>query len=939
MVSVKISKKVISVLLVLIQFFSLSMLSVSADNSVETDTNENIITSSGDRAEYSDIDGFEPAENEIFSDVTIDLQSEQTADFTVSVPKNGAYNFVLCFRPLDSNVQSVDYAVKIDGVLPFTEAETLRADCIYENDGDITTLSTGDEIAPDIKHIDGVMESVAYDITGVEAMPFEFSLTAGEHKISVTAKDSDFALQGVKLTVPERYISYADYIKKYNGKTNYKGEQIILEGEKADFRNDYSVSLRSDTESALITPKNPKAAVINYIGGTTWKDAGQAVTWKFDVPKDGFYKIGASFKQSSIIDGFVYRGLKIDGKTPFEEAACLEFGYSTRWQFKTLGSEEQDYLFYLSKGEHTLSLAVTLGDVAYVFDRLEEIASLLGDTYLDIVMITGEVPDANRDYELHKQVPDFEDKLKSYKKLIDDLYYDVNNVYKVNGELGGALKNMSRVIDQMLSSLYNSHNHISSYYSYYQTICSWLYDIKNMSMSLDKVIIAAPEKEFDTGRAGFFGRISFAAMRFLSSIVADYNVVSLEDKNAVELKLWVNWGRDQVKVLNSLIRQSFSEKTGISVKVEQVNASLVQGVVSDNSPDLYLHLSRTEPVNLAMRGVIYDLSKFDDFQEVLKRFQKGAEQPYIYRDGVYALPDTQAFNVLFYRKDIFEQLKIEVPTTWDEFLNATAVVQRKNMNSYLPYTKITSASTVNTGAGGLTIFPTMLIQNGGSVYNGGLNATCLADPISVETFTFWTDFYDKYSLDADTNFYQRFRVGTIPFGVTSYGQYLTLSVSAPEIAGKWAIAEIPGFKKEDGSISNICAGSGSGCVIMNSSEHKNEAWEFLKWWTEADTQYEYSANVEAILGESGRVSTATVDALKRLDWDKASLKVIMSQWEKVEEIREAPGSYYVSRSIDQAFWAVYNRKSTPKEAITNWARVSDNEIQRKIAEYANKVFD
>lgn len=938
MVTVKKAKGIISILLVIAQCVLLFSTPVFAENSEKTDSGNLIIASETGETNYSK-KGFTPAQNPIIitSESETVLRSEQTCDFTVNVPVDSAFNIVLCFKPLSGEVQSVNYSVMIDGKLPFEEAKTLRADCIYENDGQITRLSTGDEIAPDVKHIDDIMKAYAYDITGVESMPYEFSIAKGTHKISITAQDSEFSLFGIELAVPERYISYADYLKANKDKENYNGEQLVLEGESAAYKNDYSVSLRSDTETALITPNDPKVSVINYIGGTTWKDAGQTVTWKFSAPEDGFYKIGASFKQSTIIGAFVYRSLKIDGVTPFEEAACLDFGYSTSWQFKTFGNGEEDYLFYLSKGEHTLSLSVTLGDVSYVFNRLEEIAELLGETYLDVVMITGESPDANRDYELHKQVPDFENKLKKYKKLIDDLSYDVNNVYRVNGELDGALKNMSRVLGDMLSSMYNSHNHIDSYYSYYQTICSWLYDIKNMSMSLDKLIIAAPEKEIDTGRAGFFGRIVFFVKRFLSSMTADYNVVSLNDENAVELKLWVNWGRDQVKVLNSLISRSFSENTGISVRVEQVNASLVQGVVSDNSPDLYLHLSRTEPVNLAMRGVIYDLSKFDDFDEVLTRFQKGAETPYIYRDGVYALPDTQGFNVLFYRKDILDELKIKIPTTWDEFLTATAVVQRKNMNSFLPYTKISSASTVNTGAGGLSIFPTMLMQKGGKVYNEQLNATCLAEPVSVEVFTFWTDFYDKYSLDADTNFYQRFRVGTIPFGVAPYGTYLTLAVSAPEIAGKWAIAEIPGFKDENGTISNICAGSGTGCVIMNSSDHKDEAWEFLKWWTSADTQYEYSANVESVLGESGRVSTATVEALARLDWDRDSLNVIMSQWEKVREIEEAPGSYYVSRSIDQAFWAVYNRKSTPKEAITNWAKVSDNEIQRKIAEYADKV--
>ena len=149
-----------------------------------------------------------------------------------------------------------------------------------------------------------------------------------------------------------------------------------------------------------------------------------------------------------------------------------------------------------------------------------------------------------------------------------------------------------------------------------------------------------------------------------------------------------------------------------------------------------MQLARTEPVNLALRGVLYDLSLFEDYEDVLKNFQDGAEIPYIYKGKTYALPDTQGFNVMFVRDDILNELGIEIPKTWEEFLSATSIVQRKNMNSYLPYTRIISATTVNTGAGGLSIYPTMLLQNGERLYNEELNASNLASSLSVKTFKF-----------------------------------------------------------------------------------------------------------------------------------------------------------------------------------------------------------
>ena len=122
------------------------------------------------------------------------------------------------------------------------------------------------------------------------------------------------------------------------------------------------------------------------------------------------------------------------------------------------------------------------------------------------------------------------------------------------------------------------------------------------------------------------------------------------------IRLWVNWGRDQAMILNSLIQDSFVPETGIGVQLEIVNATLVKGILSGNSPDCALQMARAEPVNLGMRHALYDLTQFDDFNSVLERFQPGAEEPYRYSDACYALPDTQTFFSMFYRSDVFEEL-------------------------------------------------------------------------------------------------------------------------------------------------------------------------------------------------------------------------------------------------------------------------------------------
>ena len=160
-----------------------------------------------------------------------------------------------------------------------------------------------------------------------------------------------------------------------------------------------------------------------------------------------------------------------------------------------------------------------------------------------------------------------------------------------------------------------------------------------------------------------------------------------------------------------------------------------------------------------------------------------------------------------------------------------------------------------------------------------------------------------------------------------------LAQTAPEIDGRWGIACVPGYKDEEGNVRNYVSGSGTGCSILSTSENKDAAWEFLKWWTSADTQLSYNNNVESILGTVSRTTTATLEAFESMAWDKNDLEVLLEQRRRIQEIPEVPGSYYVSRSVDQAFWGVVNDVDTPKDSLMKWNEISNSEIERKIKQY------
>ncbi len=852
--------------------------------------------------------------------------------FPVQIASGALYNMEIVWKPLKAGGVNPRFGLKIDGAYPFDGLENLELPREWKNATEAPrTDSQGNEYAQEQIETGEFVTTILSDNSGSLIGPLQFALAAGEHSITLTGPEQGLQIQEIRLTAPESCESYSSVSAHYDIQA-VDAEIITLQGEQASRKSSKSMIPKSNNSDAGMTPSDAYKTKINYIGGTSWQTPGEKLTWSFDVKKSGYYSLHFRYKQSDLVNGDSWRWLQIDGETPFEEAKSVRFPYDTKWKYSAFSDEQNEpYYIWLDEGPHTISLEVTIAENAEYFERLSKVVQKLGDEYIKMVMITGESPDVNRDYELFNQIPGFTETLTACRDALDSLAEDMKAASGKRGTQSiASMQNMSRVLNAMLKSPYVAQQYISDYYRNYTSVSSWLYDMRKMPLALDDIQLVPAGQDPQNHNAGFFKKIAFSAMRLIASFTQDYAIADNSGSSGKSIRLWVNWGQDQAMVLNSLIKDSFTPKTGIPVQIEIVSASLINGILSGNFPDVSLHLSRSQPVNLGMRGALYDLTNFSDYDEVLSRFQKGAEEPYRYKEALYALPDTQSFFVLFYRTDILKNLGLSVPQTWDEFKHAAKVIQRNNMNVYVPYTQITSSTTVNAGIGSLNMFPTLMAQSGLSLYNAEKNATALVSKEAIGVFDFWTDLYTEYGFLKEADFYNRFRVGVVPLGIAPLSTYMTIYSAAPEIANRWSIALVPASSSGDRTV----AGAGTGCGIIEKSSHKEEAWEFLKWWTSADTQSRYSHNVESILGMIGRTTTANVEAFNTLAWDAEHLEILNEQWENVEEVPEVPGSYYLSRAIDQAYWTVINGGSNAKDAIVKWSEIADDEIARKIREYS-----
>ena len=181
---------------------------------------------------------------------------------------------------------------------------------------------------------------------------------------------------------------------------------------------------------------------------------------------------------------------------------------------------------------------------------------------------------------------------------------------------------------------------------------------------MDYIVVSGTDVKVKKDKANFFTKFAHETKSFIASFFVDYNSVGDVYNDGEVLKVWVTTGRDQGTILKTMIDDTFTPMTGIPVNVEIVMAgSLLNAVMAERGPDVVLSVGSDQPVNYALRGAAEDITQFADWKEVLNpdTFTESSYEQYKLVDenghtGIYGLPETQTFNVMFYRKDILQEL-------------------------------------------------------------------------------------------------------------------------------------------------------------------------------------------------------------------------------------------------------------------------------------------
>jgi ABC-type glycerol-3-phosphate transport system substrate-binding protein len=403
--------------------------------------------------------------------------------------------------------------------------------------------------------------------------------------------------------------------------------------------------------------------------------------------------------------------------------------------------------------------------------------------------------------------------------------------------------------------------------------------------------------------------------------------------DADELEVWVNRPQQYVNLLQLMADTRFTSETGIRVRFSIMpdESKLVLANAADIQPDVALGVSTNQPYELAIRNALYDLRSFPDFDSFINIYEPGALLGYIINDSVYAIPETQDFWVTFYRHDIMDSLGLPVPETWDGVIEILPELQRYGMNYNAPMSG-------GTGLRNYILTAPYLFNYGADLYSESGFATGLESDAAIEAVRFMADSFTLYGMPLNTaSFYQSFRNGTLPIGISNAQTYIQLTTAAAELTGLWDIAPYPATVLPDGTQNRYATGSAQTSIMFRNTDRPEAAWEFMKWWMSTETQAQFQEELLLTFGPEYLWFSANVEAFESLGIPEEHREVIREQWRWLQEPVRLPGSYMQERELSNIWTRIVFNGVNPRVAIDRSVTLINREITRKMEEFGYLV--
>lgn len=860
------------------------------------------------------------------SDV-VKMEIHDSGIVTVDAPETARYYINLDYLDAGSSVLPLELSLKVNGEYQFYELRDLEFEAAWKDPAESSYDRYGNQIVPVPDKVVDWENKYISDSSYRHSQPLAIELQKGANELEFTMIEGTMLLGNL-------YLAKEPAIAEYTGSKKAEGSNLIsIQAEAMTERNASSIRAACEFDIDL-DPYEVETKTLNTIDNASFKDAGQKVTYEFEVGEAGTYYLALNYKQSEKADFPVFVNVEVDGQIP--NSAFFNYGleYGKSYQTKTLADGDGNYLSLdLDAGVHTLSFTISADPIRHVLEGVDRIMAGVNNLNLEITKVAGNNKDKYRDLDIEKYIPDAITRLEEYADTLDELCESVK-VYNPKVKKIGAFSSATVAAEQLRSLAaepdelaYRVAELTTSANSVNQFLANLIDSLNGNQLGIDRIYLYQEGAKLPRS-AGFFASIGASVKRFVTSFASQ--AYSTGNNDPSHIQVWVNRSRQYLEIMQKMIDDDFTAKTGIHVDLALMpdQNKLILANASGDAPDIATGINYAVPFELGIRGAVKDLTEFDDFVEIADRFEEGLLVPATIGDGIYALPETMNFWVLYVRTDIFDKLGLETPDTLQDVKNILPSLQMRGMNFYYP----TAGMLAMRNFHGTT---PLILQNGGSLYTQYAGDSNLTSEESVAGFRELTELFTIYNLPKDIpNFYQHFRNGSMPIGIADYSVYNLLLNAAPEIANSWEIYMVPGTVDEDGNILRYSSGGAESTVMFSSDpEREAQAWEFMKWWSSAEVQADFGQTVQITYGSSFLWNTANKEAFAMLPWKTRDKETILAQAEWINESPRLPGSYMVEREISNAYNSVVVDGNNLRRTLDNAVKRINRETERKLEEF------
>lgn len=224
--------------------------------------------------------------------------------------------------------------------------------------------------------------------------------------------------------------------------------------------------------------------------------------------------------------------------------------------------------------------------------------------------------------------------------------------------------------------------------------------------------------------------------------------------------------------------------------------------------------------NLIANGVVVPLDTYAP--DLASKYDAASIAQVKFQDKIYGAPQDFAPMMFFYRQDVFDQLGLKAPRTWDEYAADAKKIHDANPKQYL--------GTISSADPGW--FAGLAQQAGGNWWSTSGDAwkVSINDAASKKVADYWTNLYQQGVVEGtpfwSTDWNAQMDNGTLVGWISAAWAPAQLPNIAADTAGKWTAAALPAWTAGD---TTTGVWGGSAVAVTSDSKHPAQAAKFVEW--------------------------------------------------------------------------------------------------------------